>query len=207
MARSWLHLSKPSPSSRRICLRRTFFPCLAEAVRKIGDWGRDNVKHPWSIESESVFRYRLRVVKNRYRQFEQSRSANPKRIYRWRRAYENQYLSIGPDAIGVYRLRWGTNYCDHDDHYARGYDDRPAPSRARGCRHSGSAARSGRSTNSFARTAVRLDTGVLALDRSRLRMGSRNLGRTPKCRDCMGGGSLGAQAGRLGVGRRLLAVK
>ncbi len=34
----------------------------------------------------------------------------------------------------------------------------------------------------------------------------RDLDRTPKSRDCMGGGSLGAQGERLGVGRRLLAV-
>ena len=120
------------------------------------------------------------------------------------------FLHIRPGTGFIGRLRCGTNDDgDNDDNYARSHHDRPghAACHARGSCDSGSAARSGRSTNSFARSAVRLDTRLLALDRSRLRMGSRDLGRAPKPRSCMGGRSLAAQAGRLGVGRRLLAVK
>ena len=63
-----------------------------------------------------------------------------------------------------------------------------------------------RNPDGGARTRIRLDNRLLAMDRSRLRLGTWNVGRPPKASRTLGGRPLGASSRRLGLDCWPLAV-
>jgi hypothetical protein len=91
---------------------------------------------------------------------------------------------------------------DHDD--TRSDNDRSC--HQRGLSNPGSACGSRRDRARLARTAICLDTWLLALDRDQLCMGIRKLGLAAAASRCLGAGPLGEQSRRLGLDRGSLAV-
>ena len=65
---------------------------------------------------------------------------------------------------------------------------------------------SSRNADRGARTRIRLDNRLLAMDRSRLRLGTWNVDRPPKASRSLGGRPLGASSRRLGLDCWPLAV-
>lgn len=123
--------------------------------------------------------------------------------------YENQILCIGAGTIGISRLRRGNSGGNNNDDNSRGYDNWPGGNStgdARSVRGPDSAGDTGGDTNGGARTGLYLDAWLLALDWSRLCLGTWELGFASETSGCVGRGGMGATARRLGLGGRSLAV-
>ena len=119
--------------------------------------------------------------------------------------YENSLLFISAGAVGVGRLRRRGAAGNHNNHRnARSNNDWPGNRRS-SC-DPGPAGASDRDTDSLAWSEVCLDTWVLALDRSGLRVGARQLGRAATSDRSVGPRPLGAQIPRLGLDPGPLAI-
>ena len=138
--------------------------------------------------------------------FQQNQTAGGKRINHEETLYKNSFLFISAGAVGIGRLcRRGAAAGNHNNHRnARGNNDWPGNRRSSG--DPGPAGASDRDTDSLAWSEVCLDTWVLALDRSGLRVGARQLGRAATSDRSVGRRPLGAQIPRLGVDRGPLAI-
>jgi len=97
-----------------------------------------------------------------------------------------------------------TTVNDHHHHHPRSNND--GSSHARGLGNSGSAWGSRRDAARLARSSLRLDKRLLALDRDPVCVGPRHVDRASNAGGCLGRRPLGAEARRLGVDCGPLAV-
>src|SRR5438094_9572102 len=103
--------------------------------------------------------------------------------------YEKGGLALGAGLVFLRRLRRGTTDGDDDDNHARSDNNWPSPG---GGGDQDSARRSGRNANGAPGAGVCLDTWLLAVDRSRLCVGTWQLGGATKAGRCVGRRSLGS---------------
>jgi hypothetical protein len=115
---------------------------------------------------------------------------------------ENEILLIYSDGCRCSRLRDRADHGDDDNHHAGG--DHGAGTRS--CSHSSAAAGSRGNSDGGTRTGLRLDNGLLAMDRHDLRVGARHVVGPPAARRSLDRRPLGASLQRLGVGPRSLAI-